>query len=222
MSDDPGRKKSMREQVEEYKRKQREAEERVQDFTEDAAADPDDPDREEDAAEPAWSAEEVAAFEANVKDKIGRGPNVGKIVGGIFTVIGLVLLAVSGTILYFTQQSRAAEVEAPGVVVRNELRRYEPANQSSSSRGSRDLWHAVVEFKLADGTSKTVEMSNGNWPKAYDEGEAVTVRYDPAKPLKARIEGDFGMNYFPTIITGFLGSIFFIVGASVWRLLGKL
>lgn len=222
MSDDPGRKKSMREQVEEYKRKQREAEERVQDFTEDAAADPDDPDREEDAAEPPWSAEEVAAFEANVKDKIGRGPNVGKIVGGIFTVIGLVLLAVSGTILYFTQQSRAAEVEAPGVVVRNELRRYEPANQSSSSRGSRDLWHAVVEFKLADGTSKTVEMSNGNWPKAYDEGEAVTVRYDPAKPLKARIEGDFGMNYFPTIITGFLGSIFFIVGASVWRLLGKL
>ena len=222
MSDDPGRKKSMREQVEEYKRKQREAEERVQDFTEDAAADPDDPDREEDAAEPAWSAEEVAAFEANVKDKIGRGPNVGKIVGGIFTVIGLVLLAVSGTILYFTQQSRAAEVEAPGVVVRNELRRYEPANQSSSSRGSRDLWHAVVEFTLADGTSKTVEMSNGNWPKAYDEGEAVTVRYDPAKPLKARIEGDFGMNYFPTIITGFLGSIFFIVGASVWRLLGKL
>lgn len=227
MSDDPGRKKSMREQVEEYKRKQREAEERVQDFTEQADADA-DADRDglddDDAGpdEPAWSAEEVAAFEANVRNRLSRGPNVGKIVGGIFTVVGLVLLATSGTILYFTQQSRAAEVEAPGIVVRNELRHYEPTNQSSSSRGSRDLWHAVVEFKLADGTPKTVEMSNGNWPKAYDEGEAVTVRYDPAKPLKARIEGDFGMNYFPTIITGFLGSIFFIVGASVWRFLGKL
>ena len=151
-----------------------------------------------------------------------RGPNVGKIVGSVFTVVGLLLLATSGTILYFTQSSMAAEVEAPGIVIRNELRHHEKSsNSSSSSRGSTDLYHAVVEFNLADGTPKTVEMSAGNWPKAFDEGEAVTVRYDPGKPLKARIAGDFGMEYFPTIITGFLGFVFFVVGASVWRFLGK-
>lgn len=215
MTDDPERKKSMREQVEEYKRKQREAEGKAQDFTGENSDDVDE-------ADALWNSPEFEGLEAKVKEGLGRGPNVGKIVGSIFTVIGLVLLAISGAILYFTQQSRAAEVQAPGIVVRNELRHYEPTNQSSSSRGSRDLWHAVVEFKLPDGTPKTVEMSNGNWPKAFDEGEAVTVRYDPAKPLKARIEGDFGMNYLPSLITGFLGFVFFVVGASVWRFLGKL
>ncbi len=212
MTDDPERKKSMREQVEEYKRKQREAEGKAQDFT---GEDSDDSD-------PAWDAKEFEDLEAKVRDGLGRGPNVGKIVGGIFTVVGLLLLATSGTILYFTQASMAAEVEVPGVVIRNELRHHEKSsNSSSSSRGSTDLWHAVVEFKLADGTPKTVEMSAGNWPKAFDEGEAVTVRYDPTKPLKARIAGDFGMDYFPTIITGFLGFVFFVVGASVWRFLGR-
>ncbi len=175
MTDDPEPKKSMREQVEEYKRKQREAEGKAQDFT---GEDSDDSD-------PDWNAKEFEDLEAKVKDGLGRGPNVGKIVGSIFTVVGLLLLATSGTILYFTQQSIAAEVEAPGIVIRNELRRHEKSssNSSSSSRGSTDLWHAVVEFKVADGTPKTVEMGAGNWPKAFDEGEAITVRYDPGKPL---------------------------------------
>lgn len=216
MTDDPERKKSMREQVEEYKRKQREAEGKAQDFT---GEDSDDSDE----ADAVWDPKEFEDLEAKVRDGLGRGPNVGKIVGGIFTVVGLLLLATSGTILYFTQASMAAEVEAPGVVIRNELRHHEKSsNSSSSSRGSTDLYHAVVEFKLADGTPKTVEMSAGNWPKAFDEGEAVTVRYDPGKPLKARIAGDFGMDYFPTIITGFLGFTFFVVGASVWRFLGRM
>ncbi len=203
MSDDPGRKKSMREQVEEYKRKQQEAEGEEQDFTQ--------------AQE-----EEFDKLEAVVAEAHARGPNVGKLVGGIFTLVGLLLLAVTGAILYFTQQSTAAEVETPGVVVRNELRQHErSSNSASSSRGSTDLWHAVVDFKLADGTPKSVEMSAGYWPKQWDEGEAVTVRYDPSKPLSARIAGNAGMDYFPSIITGFLGLVFTIVGASVWRFLGR-
>ncbi len=212
MTDDPEPKKSMRQQVEEYKRKQRDAEGKAQDFT---GEDSDDSD-------PDWDAKEFEDLEAKVTDGLGRGPNVGKIVGSIFTVVGLLLLATSGTILFLTQASMSAEVEAPGIVIRNELRQHEKSsNRSSSSRGSTDLYHAVVEFKLADGTPKTVEMGAGNWPKAFDEGEAVTVRYDPGKPLKARIAGDFGMDYFPSMITGFLGSVFFIVGASVWRFLGR-
>ena len=215
MTDDPEPKKSMREQVEEYKRKQRETEGKAQDFT-----DEDSDDSAE--ADALWNSQEFEGLEARVKDGLARGTNVGKIVGSIFTVVGLLLLATSGTILYFTQQSMAAEVEGLGTVIRNELRRHETSsNRSSSSRGSTDLWHAVVEFKLADGTPKTVEMSAGNWPKAFDEGEAVTVRYDPSQPLKARIAGDVGMEHLPSLITGFLGFTFFIVGASVWRFLGR-
>lgn len=210
MSDDPERKRSMREQVEEYKRKQREAEEQGQDFTREDEAEDDEP-------------EGFVDPEESVKEALSRGPNVGKIVGGIFTLVGLLLLATSGTIFYFTQDSIAAEVETPGVVVRNELRHHQRSSStSSSSQGSSDLWHAVVEFKVADGTSKTVEMGAGHWPKQWDEGEAVTVRYNPDKPLQARIAGDVAMDYFPSILTGFLGFVFFVVGASVWRFLGRL
>ena len=222
MSDDPERKRSMREQVEEYKRKQREAAQEAGDFRPahdeggDCGPDNEQGDKEE------WGPPGFVDPEARVKEALERGPNVGRIVGIIFTFVGLILLATSGTILYFTQASLAAEMEAPRIVIRNELWHHEKSsNSSSSSRGSTDLWHPVVEFKLADGPAKTVEMASGGWPKEWDEGDTVTVRYDPAKPLKARIGGDFGMDYFPSILTGFLGFVFFIVGASVWRFLGK-
>lgn len=212
MSDDPGRKKSMREQVEEYKRRQREADGKEQDFT----------GEDSDEADELWDSPEFEGLEAKVEEAHSRGPQVGRLVGGIFTLVGLLLLATSLTIFYFTQSSIAAEVEASGVVVRNELRHHQrSSSSSSSSQGSSDLWHAVVEFKLADGTPKTVEMNAGHWPKRWDEGQAVTVRYHPDKPLQARIAGDAAMDYFPSIITGFLGLVFTIVGASVWRFLGR-
>jgi hypothetical protein len=74
-----------------------------------------------------------------------------------------------------------------------------------------------VEFPLKDGTKKTVEMAQGNWPKAYDEGEKVTVRYDPQKPLKARLGGGSAMDFFASLLTGFLGFVFTAVAIAVRR-----
>ena len=63
-------------------------------------------------------------------------------------------------------------------------------------------------------------MSAGYWPKAWDEGARVTIRYHPENPLQARIADDGAMTYFASILTGFLGLVFTVVGAAVWRLLG--
>jgi len=161
MSDESPRKKTLREEVEEYKRKQREAE--------------------ESAAALAGEGDEDERLASDVNDALARGPDVGRLVGGIFAVVGILLLAACGAITWFTLESIAGEVETPGVVVRNELRHYErSSNSSSSSRGSRDLYHAVVEFKLADGTSKTVEMSAGYWrrpgTRARESRSATTPR----------------------------------------------
>ena len=161
MPDDPHRKKSMREEVEEYKR------------------DPEDDEHD-------WSGD----LEAANSSAAGSGVNVAKIVSNIFLSAGLLLLLVSAGTFWVTRQSLVKEISAPGVVTSNILR-YHARNSDDRSRseGATDLYHAMVEFHLQDGTAKTVEMAEGNWPKAYEEGEKVTVRYDPEKPLKARLGG---------------------------------
>ncbi len=156
-----------------------------------------------------WSKEEQADFDALARMPAPGGPDVSKVVSVVFFLVGAILVAVSGATEWYTRKSLAAEISVPGVVVRNELRQHAtPRNSSSSSRGSSDLYHAVVEFELEDGTSKTVEMREGRWPKAHEEGDAVTVRYNAERPLDARIGGGGLMDYFGPILTGALGFLF--------------
>ena len=216
MPDDPDRKKSLREQVEEYKRRQEQAGERERktreaghdDVSHDASND-DDLDEDDEAFDAGFENAGVAAR--------ASGANVVRIVSAVFLTVGLVLLLVSATIFWFTRRSVAAEVSAPGVVVRSVVRSHTMTASGSSRATTSDYYHAVVEFTLADGTKKTVEMSEGSWPKAYEEGEAVTVRYDPHKPLTARLGGGGAMDFFASLLTGFLGAVFTAVAIGVRR-----
>ncbi|MEO8500365.1 MAG: DUF3592 domain-containing protein [Vicinamibacteria bacterium] len=226
MSDDPDRKKSLREQVEEYKRLQKQAEEKKAKAGADGGAigaggakkddddidddDDLDDDVEDDGAE--WTSVDRASATAE-----GNGVDVVKIVSTVFLGVGLVLLLVSATIFWFTRQSIAGEATALGVVVQNVLRTHTSRPSGSSRDVINDYYHAVVEFPLKDGTKKTVEMSEGNWPKAYEEGEKVTVRYDPNKPLKARLGGGGPLDFIGSLITGFLGAVFTAVAIGIRR-----
>ena len=60
-------------------------------------------------------------------------------------------------------------------------------------------------------------MAQGDWPKAYDEGEKVTVRYDPEKPLKARLGGGGPLDFLATLITGFMGAVFTAIAIGIRR-----
>jgi len=167
-------------------------------------------DDEEEDQDADWSAEDKAAFAELERMPAPSGPDVTKVVSIVFFIVGFILLAVSGTTEWFIRKDLAADVTVPGIVTRNVLRSHAAtsSSSSSSSKGSSDLYHAVVEFKLADGTPKTVEMREGRWPKAYEDGEAVTVRYNAQKPLDARIGGGGLMDYFVPILTGALGFLF--------------
>jgi Protein of unknown function (DUF3592) len=216
MSDDPNRKKSLREQVEEYKRSQRRAEERAAKSSRDPEGSEDDADFDDDEDEDHDWAKDLDPVTA--AEEAGKsGARLVKIVSTVFLGVGAVLFLVSGTTFWFTRASVAAEVSVPGVVVNNVVRTHTTRASNSSRETTSDYYHAVVEFPLKDGTKKTVEMAQGNWPKAYDEGEKVTVRYDPQKPLKARLGGGSAMDFFASLLTGFLGFVFTAVAIAVRR-----
>ena len=145
------------------------------------------------------------------------GARVEKIVSTVFICVGIVLLLASATTFWFTRASVAAEVSVEGVVVNNVIRQHTTRASNSSRETTSDYYHAVVEFPLADGTKKTVEMAQGDWPKAYDEGEKVTVRYDPQKPLKARLGGGGPLDFLATLITGFMGAVFTTIAIGIRR-----
>ncbi len=220
MSDDPDRKKSLREQVEEYKRRQKEAEGKTAKpsdesptIDEDEDFDGGDDDEDDDGD---WKELDPAEVEA-----LKSGPGAEKIVSTVFLCVGVVLLLASAITFWYTRQSVAAEVSVEGVVVSNVIRQHTTKASNSSSETTQDYYHAVVEFPLADGTKKTVEMADGNWPKAYDEGEKVTVRYDPQKPLKARLGGGGPLDFLATLITGFMGAVFTTIAIGIKRSFGR-
>lgn len=214
MADDPDRKKSLREQVEEYKRRQKEAEEKAAKPADESAAggggDRDGQDEDEDGEWQELDPASAAAVEAS-------GGNVVKIVSTVFICVGIVLLLVSAATFWFTRASVAAEVSVEGTVVSNVVRQHTTKASNSSRETTSDYYHAVVEFPLGDGTKKTVEMAEGSWPKAYDEGEKVTVRYDPQKPLKARLGGGGPLDFLATLITGFMGAVFTAIAIGIRR-----
>ena len=217
MSDDPDRKKSLREQVEEYKRRQKLADEKQAKAGEDGEAVGDDDDIDEDDDLDEDDGEEWTPGDPAIAAAPGDGAHVVKIVSTVFLGVGLVLLLASLAIFWFTRQSVAGEVTAEGVVVQNVVRSHTSRPSDSTRDVTNDYYHAVVEFPLADGTKKTVEMSDGNWPKAYEKGERVSIRYDPKKPLNARIGGGGPLDFIGSLITGFLGAVFTAIAVGIKR-----
>jgi hypothetical protein len=125
--------------------------------------------------------------------------------GFIFGGIGLVLLI--ATLLVVQHANRFLEVSktAPGVVT--ELR----LGSTSSSSTSRS-YHPVIRYTPEGADAIEVVSSFGSNPPRYSTGDAVTVRYDPASPYRARIDGFWG-TWFPVVILGGLTVLFGVPGA---------
>ncbi len=141
-------------------------------------------------------------------------------VGLIFLAVAIILLAVSGVSAYSSSQTVSREQSAPGKVVDLVVRQSQGGVNSEGTRiAPQDYYYPKVEFALPDGTVKTVQLAEGSWPPAYEKGDQVTVRYDPTRPINARIQSSTGdlMMWFVPGITGFLGLIFLVVAALVLR-----
>jgi hypothetical protein len=73
-----------------------------------------------------------------------------------------------------------------------------------------DYYFPVVRFTASDGKTHEVQMSEGSSSQEYEAGNEVTVLYDPARPLDARIKsvGSSALMWILPGITGILGVCF--------------
>lgn len=137
---------------------------------------------------------------------------------GIFGLVALITLTIAVISGISTSRSIAREQSAPGKVV-DLILRTSPGGRDSQGTYTppQDYYYPIVEFTLPDGTLKTVQLNEGSWPPAYEKGEAVTVLYDPDKPIHARIQSTSSniLLWLLPGITGVVGLGFLIAAAGV-------
>jgi len=132
--------------------------------------------------------------------------------GGIFLLVGLVLLTVSAWLFQRTAAFDAIAVEVSGIVVN--------LTASKESRRDRDgairrsvHYRPVVEFIDSQGRKQKMESAVSSNPPAYKRGEKVTILYDPDNPEFAVI--DDWHRYFADMILLSMGGIFSVVGLGI-------
>lgn len=127
--------------------------------------------------------------------------------GFIFGGIGLVLLIATLLVADHTNRFMKESRTAPGIVT--DLR----IGSSSGSSTSR-AHHPVVRY-TPDGQEPVEFVSSfGSSPPRYKKGDAVTVRYAPESPYRARIDGFWG-TWFPSVLLSALTAAFGIPGATL-------
>ena len=97
----------------------------------------------------------------------------------IFMVVGYMALA--GGI----QQKKRCSASVPGTVVRIHV------EEKSRSRGKRPLTTYTPEFRFnADGVAYSYRSSFGSLRREFQEGQNVTICYDPADPSCCYVADD--------------------------------
>jgi len=128
-----------------------------------------------------------------------------------FLLPGLGLLAGAGFAAWQEIDFRRGAVEVEGRIV--------AMRATSDSDGDR-VWTPVFAFKLPDGREVRVAGSYASSPPCCRVGDAVRVRYDPAHPERAAMEG-FMSSWFLATLLGGLGVVFTGVGLLLRRLLRR-
>lgn len=128
------------------------------------------------------------------------------LVGGIFALVGLVLLAASGYLLVQQQDFARAALKANGTVVALHPR-------TSSDRNSTN-YAAEIAFTDASAKDHRFIENFSTYPARFDQGERVTVLYRPQAPQDAIVD-DFWSRTGALIIVGPLALIFSCLGGGM-------
>ena len=153
------------------------------------------------------NAAEDADFEQQTKDAPKPAFPPEKIILAIFTGVAILMLLIAAVATGSNLISISKEKSAPGHVLDVVMRR-EYINQQDHI--TQDYYYPVVEFTADDGRRRSVQMDTGSSSPEYEKGNEVTVRYDPAHPLQARIDsfGSSALMWILPGITGILGLAF--------------
>lgn len=157
------------------------------------------------------SASPQHAFERMKNSK--QGVNVGKLVGGLFFSIGLLMLTVTAYLIYRDYKFQQRAVPTTGTIVDHKT------HYSRNDDGGSTLMYACVYEYDYMGKHYSYTSNTSSSSPSGDIGEQVEVLVDPDNP------GDITVNTFwerwtLILILGFIGTIFSTVGYFVRRALG--
>lgn len=142
-----------------------------------------------------------------------------KIVLSVFTGVAVLMLLIAGIASFNNVRKIDREESAPGRVV--DMTRRLEYDEEDRDRVIGETYYPVVEFTANDGKRRSVQLSEGSWPPAYEIGDEVTVLYEPESPLDARIKSfgsSAGMWVLP-VITGILGIAFLVAVIVVQKVM---
>jgi len=158
-------------------------------------------------------------FEEEFRELERQSAGAPKIIVSVFLGVALLMLVIALISTVSTIRALSREANAPGRVVDMTVRQ----SRDSETQVVNEYYYPVVEFDLPDGTRKRVQLSEGSWPPEYEIGQPVTVLYDPAHPLDARIKSLSStlLMWILPGITGIVGIVFLGVTLLVWRFFGS-
>ena len=133
-----------------------------------------------------------------------------------FAIIGLFLL-VGACVSFFSTKEfiRTAEMTLGTVVdLRRSMSRSRSISDSNSRLRNSFSYAPVVQFQSNDGRSITFISSTSSNPPGYSRGETVDVLYKPLSPEQAKIRSFFSL-WIEVLVSGILGSIFFLIGVFI-------
>ncbi|WP_080055927.1 DUF3592 domain-containing protein [Spirosoma aerolatum] len=119
----------------------------------------------------------------------------------LFFLIGVLLVGIAGYLYYDHQQLVKKGVMTKGVVM--SMHRIKPREYPVAPS---------VRYRIQDGRELLFHSSEGRNPPAYSIGQEVTLYYDPAKPERVQLDGDYLLVY---VMAG-IGAVFLLL--SVWTI----
>lgn len=133
-----------------------------------------------------------------------------------FSAIGLCLLLGALYLYQNTQDFLQDSITTDGTVI-DVVRSGSLAALSGNSTRKKDsvTYHPVIVFETESGSMIEFKSSTGSNKKNYAKGEMVEVMYQPSSPQQARMS-DFFSLWGASAILGGLGSVFFMVGFSIF------
>ena len=125
----------------------------------------------------------------------------------VFVPVGIVMLLIAGGMISRDPAVSGAGAEAMGTVV--DLER-------TSTGVGKASYYPVVTYRDQAGTEHRFTSTMGSNPPAYRRGDVVDVRYDPAAPEEAVIDGWMERLLGP-VLTGGMGLLLLWMSSRALR-----
>jgi len=135
----------------------------------------------------------------------------GKMAGIISLVVGISLL---GVVAYLVYSNNVFEQRA--IPVQGTVTEYQQYESSDDDGGSTTMYTPVYQYEY-NGQSYTHVSTLSSSGKSHELGEQIDILVDPLNPTEILIN-TFWEKWFLSVVLGFVGLVFTVIGFGVFRM----